>query len=138
MALAIEKLEALGSPVFSPLRMACLAEAQLQIGELGAAETSLKRAFEIVEKTRECSAEPEIHRIAAEATLRKPGADVMAAERRFKEAVAIARKQSSKWWELRATIGLARLLAKHGKRDEAQTMLADIYGWFTEGFDTAI
>ena len=61
----------------------------------------------------------------------------MAAERRFKEAVAIARKQSSKWWELRATIGLARLLAKHGKRDEAQTMLADIYGWFTEGFDTA-
>jgi predicted ATPase len=137
MALAIEKLEAVGSPVFSPLRMACLAEAQLQIGELGAAESSLKRAFEIVEKTRECSAEPEVHRIAAEAILRRPGGDTLAAQRRFEEAIAIARRQSSKWWELRATVGLARLLAKQGRRDEARTMVAEIYGWFTEGFDTA-
>ena len=52
-------------------------------------------------------------------------------------AVEIARKQSAKSWELRATTSLARLVAKQGKRHEARRMLADIYGWFTEGFDTA-
>ena len=90
--------------------MACLAEAQLQLGELEAAESSLKRAFEIVRETGEGWAEPEVHRIAAEAILRKPRGDALAAQRHFEEAVAIAQKQSSKWWELRATVGLARLL----------------------------
>ena len=117
--------------------MACLAEAQLHIGEIEAAEFSLQRAFEIVKETAEGWAEPELHRVAAEAILRKPGADVQAAQRRFEEAIAIAQRQSSKWWELRATLGLARLLAKQGRRDDARTMLADIYGWFTKGFDTA-
>jgi predicted ATPase len=134
---AIEELEALGSPVFSSWRMACLAEAQLQLGELEAAESSLERAFAIMKETGERWAEPEIHRIAAEAMLRKPGGDVLTAERRFEEAVAIAQKQSSRWWELRATVGLARLLRDTGRRDEARMMLANIYGWFTEGFDTA-
>jgi predicted ATPase len=78
-----------------------------------------------------------VHRIAAEAILRRPGGDTLAAQRHFEEAIAIARRQSSKWWELRATVGLARLLAKQGRRDEARTMLAEICGWFTEGFDTA-
>jgi predicted ATPase len=117
--------------------MACLAEAQLQLGELEAAESSLERAFEIVKETGEDWAEPEVHRIAAEVILRKPEGDMLAAERCFKEAIALARKQRSKWWELRATMGLARLLAKQGKQDEARAMLAEIYNWFTEGFDTA-
>jgi len=59
------------------------------------------------------------------------------AEQSFRTAIDIARKQKAKSWELRATASLARLLAKQGKRDEARTMLAEIYGWFTEGFDTA-
>ena len=59
------------------------------------------------------------------------------AEACFRKAIEIARVQSAKWWELVATTSLARLLAKQGKRDEARTMLADIYDWFTEGFDTA-
>jgi predicted ATPase len=50
---------------------------------------------------------------------------------------AIAYRQGAKSWELRATTSLARLLANQGHRDEARTMLADIYNWFTEGFDTA-
>ena len=58
------------------------------------------------------------------------------AEADFREAIALAQKMSAKAWELRATMSLARLLAKHGRRDEARTMLAEIYGWFTEGFDT--
>lgn len=58
-------------------------------------------------------------------------------ERFFREAIEIARAQSAKSWELRATISLAQLLAKQGGRDEARAMLSEIYGWFTKGFDTA-
>ena len=59
------------------------------------------------------------------------------AEQSFRVAIRIAQSQSTKSFELRATMSLARLLAQQGRRDEARTMLADIYGWFTEGFDTA-
>src|SRR5713226_9051564 len=58
------------------------------------------------------------------------------AEADFREAIALAQKMGAKAWELRATMSLARLLAKQGRRDEARAMLAEIYGWFTEGFDT--
>ena len=59
------------------------------------------------------------------------------AEADFREAIALAKKMQGKAWELRATMSLARLLAKKGRRGEARTMLGDIYGWFSEGFDTA-
>jgi len=59
------------------------------------------------------------------------------AEQSFCGAIEIARKQHAKSWELRATTSLARILAKQGKRDEARSMLAEIYNWFSEGFDTA-
>ena len=55
----------------------------------------------------------------------------------FREAIEVARRQSAKWWELRATVSLARLLRDMGYRDEARTTLVEIYNWFTEGFDTA-
>ena len=61
----------------------------------------------------------------------------MEAEQSFRTAIRIAQSQSAKSFELRATTSLARLLEKQGRRDEARTMLAEIYGWFTEGFDTA-
>ena len=59
------------------------------------------------------------------------------AEKCFRKAIEIARGQSAKWWKLRATTSLAQLLSKQGRRDEARAMLAEIYNWFTEGFDTA-
>ena len=59
------------------------------------------------------------------------------AEADFREAIALAQKMTAKAWELRATTSLARLLASQGNRDKARTMLAEIYNWFTEGFDTA-
>src|SRR5712671_4984780 len=59
------------------------------------------------------------------------------AEGDFREAIRLAQRMSAKVYELRATMSLARLRDQQGRRDEARTMLADIYGWFTEGFDTA-
>ncbi len=59
------------------------------------------------------------------------------AERCFRRAIEIAVRQQARSWELRATTSLARLLAKQGRRNEARPMLAEIYNWFTEGFDTA-
>ena len=55
----------------------------------------------------------------------------------YRKAIEVARRQSAKWWELRATTNVARLLRDTNRRDEARAMLTDIYNWFTEGFDTA-
>jgi predicted ATPase len=79
----------------------------------------------------------QLHRLKGEAILVRDSSMTAAAEASFRKAIGIARSQSAKWWELRATTSLARLLAKQGKRDEARTMLAEIYYWFTEGFGTA-
>jgi predicted ATPase len=79
--------------------------------------------------------EAEIHRFTGDLLL--AGANETAqAEQCFQIAVAVARNQSAKSLELRATMSLARLLASQGRHDEARTALAEIYGWFTEGFDT--
>ena len=69
--------------------------------------------------------------------LRQTVPDVAQAEACFQQALAIARRQQAKSWELRAATSLARLWQQHGKRAEARKLLAPIYGWFTEGFDTA-
>ena len=81
--------------------------------------------------------EAELHRLRGELKLRKHQDDVQTAERLYREAVEIAERQGAKSWELRATMSLARLLRDTNRRREACSMLADIYGWFTEGFDTA-
>jgi predicted ATPase len=80
---------------------------------------------------------PEIHRLKGELLLRQDDGNAPEAISCFDRAIDIARGQSAKSHELRATTSLARLLSSQGRRDEARTMLADIYGWFTEGFDTA-
>jgi predicted ATPase len=80
--------------------------------------------------------EAELHRLKAELLLKQDQSNAPEAQRCFQRAIEIARKQSAKSLELRATMSLARLLAGQGRRDEARTMLAEIYGWFTEGFDT--
>ena len=59
------------------------------------------------------------------------------AEKCYRESIAIAKSQSAKWWELRATTSLARLLRDTSRRDEGRAMLTEVYNWFTEGFDTA-
>jgi len=79
----------------------------------------------------------ELHRLKGELLLLQNGAGATEAESCFCEAIEISRRQQAKSWELRATTSLARLLATQCKRNEARTILTEIYGWFTEGFDTA-
>jgi len=81
--------------------------------------------------------EAELWRLSGEASLLDNKGDCSEAERSFKLAIEAARKQSAKHFELRATMSLARLLDRRGRREEARAMLAEIYNWFTEGFDTA-
>jgi tetratricopeptide (TPR) repeat protein len=134
---AIARLDAVGSPYSSTWRLAALAEMYLELGDYRAAEKTISGTINLVNRTNERFCEPEVYRVAGEISLRKPGGDRAAAEERFREAIAIARKQSAKWWELRAGKSLARLLRDTDRRDKARMMLAAIYNWFTEGLDTA-
>jgi predicted ATPase len=97
----------------------------------------LEEGFASVAKTGEQWCSPLLHHVKGELLLAQNPSDVAEAELCFRTAIEIARRQSARWPELGATTNLARLLAKQGRRDEARTMLAEIYGWFTEGFDTA-
>ncbi len=97
----------------------------------------LEEGFASVAKTGEQIDSPSLHHVKGELLLAQNPSDGAKAEQCFRTAIEIARRQSARSAELRATTSLARLLAKQGRRDEARTMLAEIYGWFTEGFDTA-
>jgi predicted ATPase len=101
---------------------------------------ALDQALETAEHALESSPvafkyRPEGFRVRGEIRARLGQSEL--AEADFRESVALAQRTSAKTWELRATMNLARLLASQNRRDEARTMLAEIYGWFTEGFDTA-
>ena len=86
------------------------------------------------ESTKEQWCEPELYRTKGEVVLRS--GDIAAAEADFERALAVARAQQAKSWELRAAMSMARLWRDRGKRVEARDLLAPVYGWFTEGFDT--
>jgi predicted ATPase len=79
----------------------------------------------------------EVHRIAGEIALMSPEPDAAKAEAYLERALAVARKQQAKTWELRAAISVARLWRDQGKPQQAREVLAPVYGWFTEGFDTS-
>ncbi len=98
--------------------------------------TALAEAISTMEKIGERFFEAELYRLNGELLLMQGASDAVQADLSFREAIEVARRQSAKSFELRATTSLARLTAKQGKRDEARAMLAAIYGWFTEGFDT--
>ena len=80
--------------------------------------------------------EAEVHRTAGEIALRSPEPDAPKAQAYFERALAVAREQQAKSWELRAAMSMARLWRDQGKPQQARELLAPVYGWFTEGFDT--
>jgi predicted ATPase len=134
----IAGLLAAGCKYHDSFHRALLALACLRANQVDNAFASLDDALRFVEQSGERYYEAELHRLRGELLLACGRAsDAEEIEGCFRKAIEVARKQDAKSWELRATTSLARLLAKQGKRDEARTMLADIYGWFTEGFDTA-
>jgi predicted ATPase len=90
----------------------------------------------MIKSTGERWWEADIYRRAGEIALMSPGRDTAKAEAYFERALTIARQQQAKSWELRAAMSMARLSRVQGKRDEARDLLAPVYGWFTEGFDT--
>ena len=89
-----------------------------------------------VETTKESWYEAEVNRVAGEITLLSPELDAAKAEEYFDRALAVARQQQAKSWELRAAMSMARLWRDQGKPQQACELLAPVYGWFTEGFDT--
>jgi predicted ATPase len=93
-------------------------------------------ALEISERTGIVYYEAELHRLEGELRLHSKPADAPKAEMCFRRAMHIARKQQAKSLELRAAMSMARLWRDQGKQEEARNLLAPVYGWFSEGFDT--
>jgi predicted ATPase len=120
-----------------PQNLSLLAEICMKTGHLDEGLSALTEALNAADENENRYYEPETHRLKGELLLKQNSSNVEEAENCFRKAIQIAGKQSAKSWELRATVSLARLLRGQGKTDEARAMLAEIYGWFTEGFDTA-
>jgi predicted ATPase len=130
-------IAATGQELFRPLCLVLLAEA---VGHGAQAEDGLhllSEALTVLEASGQGDLLAETYRFQGELLLRQTVPDMIQAEACFQQALAIARRQQAKSWELRAAMSLSRLWQQQGKRAEAHDLLAPIYGWFTEGFDTA-
>ncbi len=125
-----------GATVWMPFYLPHLARAHAELGQFEAAWHCIGQAMTAAERTKETWCEAEIHRTAGEIALMSPEPDAAKAQAHFERAIAIARAQKAKSWELRTATSLARLWRDHGKRQQARDLLAPVYGWFTEGFDT--
>jgi predicted ATPase len=125
-----------GATQFTPLHLSHLAKAHAELGQFDEAWRCVGDATNQIKSTKETWPDAEVHRVAGEIALMLPKADTAKAEVYFERALAIARQQQAKSWELRAAMSMARLWRDQGKRNEARDLLAPVYGWFTEGFNT--
>jgi predicted ATPase len=113
-----------------------LADAWLWVGQPDEAQAAIKEGLDRAEATGEHLCTAELHRLRARACLALDARDARGAEAALAAALDVARHQSSRIFELRAACDLARLLADRGERRKAHDLLAPVYGWFTEGFNT--
>jgi class 3 adenylate cyclase/predicted ATPase len=125
-----------GSTLLMPFNLSCLARAYAELGKFDDAWRRIGEAMTTMETSQERLWQAEIHRMAGEIALLAPEPDAAKAEAYFERALEVARGQQAKSWELRAAMRMARLWRDQGKRNAARELLAPIYGWFTEGFDT--
>jgi class 3 adenylate cyclase/predicted ATPase len=132
----ITSLRSTGTTLYEPRHLWHLAMAYAELGQLDDAWRCIDEAMAKVERSQEKWCEAEVHRIAGEIALKSLAPGPERAEAYFNHALAVARKQQAKSWELRAAMSMARLWRDQGKRAEARELLAPVYGWFTEGFDT--
>ena len=114
-----------------------LAIAHADCGQFEDAWLCIGESMAAMQATRERWCEAEAHRVAGEIAFKSPQRDVTKAQGHFEHSLALARAQQAKSWELRAATSLARLLNHQGQRQTARDLLAPVYDWFTEGFDTS-
>jgi predicted ATPase len=136
IASGIGEMRATGTTLWMPLFLSSLALANAQIGQLDQAWANIHEAMTEVKTVKESWCEAEINRVAGEIALMGTKLDVVKAEAYFANALEIARKQQAKSWELRAAMSAARLFLARGDREPARDILAPVFGWFTQGFDT--
>jgi predicted ATPase len=132
----ITSLRSTGMTLYEPWHLCFLAMAHTELGQLDDARRCIDDAMDKVERSKEKWCEAEVNRIAGEIALKSLAPDTEKAEKRFDRALAVARQQQAKSWELRAAMSMARLWRDQGKLQQARELLAPVYGWFTEGFDT--
>jgi class 3 adenylate cyclase/predicted ATPase len=132
----VTALRATGQTTYIPWRLSHLARAYADLGLFDDAWRSVNEAMKAAEVTKERMFEAEIHRVAGEIAVLSPEPQVAKAEAHFERALEVARQQQAKSWELRASMSLSRLWRDQGKVQQARELLAQVYGWFTEGFDT--
>jgi predicted ATPase len=119
-----------------PFNLLHLARAHAELGQFEEAWRCISEATTAAETTKEKWCEADIQRTAGEIALLSPAPDASRAQAHFERAIAIAREQKAKSWELRAATSLARPWRDQNKRQRACELLAPVYGRFTEGFDT--
>jgi predicted ATPase len=107
-----------------------------ELGKVDDVWRCIGEAITAIEKSKERWHEAEVNRIAGEIALMSPESDATKAEAYLERALAVAREQQAKSWELRAAMSMARLWRDQGKPQQARELLAPVYAWFTEGFDT--
>ena len=125
-----------GSALFTPWHLLKLAKVYAELGQFEDAWRCLNEAMTAVETTKEKWCAADLHRMAGEIALLSSEPNAEKAQAHFERALAIASEQHAKSFELRTSMSMARLWRDQGKRDEARELLAPVYGWFTEGFDT--
>ena len=125
-----------GSRLYEPILLCLLAEALALTGEIAEGLTVLAGALATSEASGERCHDAELHRLRGDLLRRLPSPKWAEVYDCYRSALAVAREQGARGFELRAAISLARLLSDRGRCDEACDLLAPVYGWFTEGFDT--
>jgi predicted ATPase len=125
-----------GATLYMPWFVSHLARARADLGQFDNAWHCIGEAMMTTETAKERLWEAEVHRVAGKIALMSPEPDRTKAEAYFERALAVARQQQAKSWELRTSMSLARLWRDQGKVQQARELLAPVYGWFTEGFDT--
>jgi class 3 adenylate cyclase/predicted ATPase len=136
MTSAISGWRSTGATLLMPLFLLHLARAYAELGQMDDALRFIGEAMTEVETTNERWCEAEVSRMAGEIALKSDQPDAARAERHFQRALAVAHEQQARSWELRAATSMARLWREQGKFQEAHDLLAPVFGWFTEGFDT--
>lgn len=135
MEVAIANLHRVGGSPDLRYAIALVANGYARMRQTERALPVLDEALERIEHTGEKLDQAELLRLKGEVLLMGDRSATAPAEKCFREALEVSRAQEAKWWELRTTVSLARVLRDTDRFDEAQTMLAEIYNWFSEGFD---